>query len=407
MNIIAVNRYYRPDHSATSQMLTDLAEHLATRHEVVVLTSRLLYDDGDRLVRRERLGGVSVRRLWSTRMGRRSLAGRALDYATFYLSAFVALLRLARRGDTVIVLTDPPLLSVAAAMAGRIRGFRVVNWCQDLFPEVAQALGMKWAGGWAGRVLRAARDWSLRSAVLNASLHERMSERLRARGVPADKIGILPNWADADIRPIAREDNPLRQAWGLSERFVIGYSGNLGRAHLPDLVAELVDRTKDIEGLTWLFIGAGAGIERVRKAAQGASNVIFKPYQSRDRLSDSLSAPDLHLISLDPACEGYVVPSKLYGVRAAGRPVLFLGAADGAVAREVTAHQAGVVLDPSTPGEWRGAIERAMREAPSSRPGLASSTWRTGWRSAEALSSWEKQLAAATCAPAATFEAAS
>ena len=143
--VVFVNRYFHPDHSATSQMLSDLAFHLAARGwDVEVVTSRQRYDDARRsLPSRETVRGVDVRRVWSTRFGRGFLPGRALDYATFYVSAFFALLRRGGRDTTIVALTDPPLISVVAALAAMLRGATLINWTQDLFPEVAEALGMR------------------------------------------------------------------------------------------------------------------------------------------------------------------------------------------------------------------------------------------------------------------------
>jgi hypothetical protein len=391
MQIIAINRFYRPDHAATAQMLTDLAEHLARSGLCVrVLTSRLLYDGGGALPARETLNGVLVERLWSTSFGRAGLFGRAIDYLSFYISAFFALLTIAQRGDLVIAKTDPPLISIVAGLACRFKGARLVNWCQDLFPEVAGALGMRWTDGPIGAALRMLRNRALKLAVLNAALNAPMASRLAALGAPPATIRILPNWADAEIRPIAAPANPLRAAWGLDGQFVIGYSGNLGRAHLPERIAALVRNTKDIPGLAWLFIGGGAGLDAVKAAAAGAANVHFHPYQPRAKLSESLSAPDAHLISLEPACEGLIAPSKLYGVRAAGRPVVFLGAADGGVAREMAASLGRelFILDPDQPDQWRDVIAQAMRYAQPD-PGAASAT-------SAALEQWRLALCSAS-----------
>jgi len=394
MRILAVNRFYRPDHSATSQMLTDLAEHLAIEGcDVVVVTSQLGYDGGAPLPSRERLAGVDVRRIWTTRFGRSNLVGRAIDYASFYVSAFVELLRAGRRGDVLIAKTDPPLISVAAAVAANIKGMKLINWCQDLFPETAGALGMKWANGGAGRLLRSLRNWSLRQAKYNVCIHEKMAEHITRENVPRDLIRVLPNWADRDTRPVSNQDNALRKAWGLEDRFVIGYCGNLGRAHMPETMAKLVEATCDIEGLSWLFIGGGAGLERVRRAADGRSNVLFKAYQPRSALSESLSVPDIHLISQDPDCEGLILPSKLYGVRAVGRPVLFLGDADGAIAREVAAFGAGLTLDPGAPRTWQARVEELVSDWRRGAAAEPAPAWREGWSAERALCLWSASLA--------------
>ena len=363
MRIIAINRFYRPDHSATSQLLGDLAEQLSSRgYDVVVLTSRLQYEGGESLSAREQINGVDVQRLATTSFGRSNLLGRAVDYLTFYLAAFWTLLLIGRRGDTLIIKTDPPMLCAPAGLAARLKGMRTINWCQDLFPEVAGALGLGWARGWIGAVLRSARNRALRRAAFNAVLHARMAERLEAQKIPADRIRVLPNWADAGIRPVAPAANALRRDWGFDQAtLVIGYSGNLGRAHMPEAVADLVRRTQDIPGLAWLFIGGGKGIDTVREAAFGARNVVFKPYQPREQLSLSLSTADIHLITLDPDCEGYIVPSKYAGVRAADRPVLFMGAADGAIAQEVAREGRGAVLAPASPDLWRAQVEALLK----------------------------------------------
>ena len=144
MRLYFLNRYFHPDHSATSQMLSDLVFALAERgHRITVITSRLSYDDPTmRLPRRETLHGVEIVRLATTGFGRGGLVGRAADYATFGLAAAWLLLWRLRRGDMVVTKTDPPLLSLITTPIARLRRARAVNWLQDIFPEVATGLGM-------------------------------------------------------------------------------------------------------------------------------------------------------------------------------------------------------------------------------------------------------------------------
>ncbi len=365
--VIAVNRFYWPDHLATSQILTDLMTHLVREgRPVTVITSRMRYDDpAVRLPAREIKDGVDIRRVWTSRMGRGGLPGRALDYLTFYLSAFVAVFATARRGDVILVKTDPPLISVITWIVAGLKGARVVTWNQDLFPEFAAALGISLAGNRFGRALRWLRNRSLLSAEMNIAINQPMAEEIARQGVDAKRIRVIHNWSDAAIRPVAAADNPLRAAWGLDGAFVIAYSGNLGRAHMAEKVADLVRRTHDLPGLAWLFIGGGSGIKHIERLIEetGATNIQIRPYQSREDLSLSLSLADLHLVSLEPACEGLLSPSKLYGIMATGRPTLFLGQADGALARELAGNEIGVNLDVERPDRWRAAIE-ALRAAP-------------------------------------------
>lgn len=351
--IIAVNRFYWPDHSATSQILTDLCRHAAASgFTVTVITSRMRYDDEKERLRSHEIDeGVEIRRVRTSRMGRGWGPGRVLDYFSFFATATWAVLREARAGDIVLVKTDPPLMSVPLSVVAKLRGAHLVNWLQDLLPEAAGALGMGWAKRWPGRVLQGLRNRSLNGAALNVTVCEPMAQELARQGVQG--IRVIPNWPDGRIRPVRRETNPLRAPWGLEQSFVIGYSGNLGKAHCAQSVAHLVRESRKLPGVRWLFIGGGSGQEAVKQAAEEAGvEVNFQPYQLRASLSDSLSVPDIHLVTLDPACEGLIMPSKLYGVMAAGRPVIALGDPQGSVAQEVIKGKMGVVLDINAPDGW-------------------------------------------------------
>lgn len=336
--IIFINRFFYPDHSATSQLLSDLAFDLArTGTSVDVITSRLLYDNAlAQLPAFELIRGVRVHRVWSSTFGRQHLFGRAFDYGTFYFGAALATWRLARQDSVVVAKTDPPLISVVAAPVARLRRARLVNWLQDLFPEVAGALGIRLVRGPVLQALKYARNLSLRWASMNVVLGTQMEARVNAQGISSDKIQVIHNWADGEaIRPIAPETNLLRKSWGLSDLFVVGYSGNLGRAHEFDTILAAAQRLLARKEIIFLFIGGGAQQAAVESAARerGLTNISFQPYQPRDRLSDSLSTADVHLVSLNPALEGLIVPSKFYGIAAAARPTLFIGDTSGEIAR--------------------------------------------------------------------------
>jgi colanic acid biosynthesis glycosyl transferase WcaI len=349
MNIVFVNRFFYPDHSATSQLLSDLAFDLARQgHHVRVVTSRLHYDDPNaRLAPDEGIDGVAVHRLWTSRFGRGSLLGRAMDYLTFYSSAMWHLMWSLRRGDVVVAKTDPPLISVVVALCARLRGATLVNWLQDVFPEVASALNLKLTQGRMGRVLTAARNWSLKSAHCNVVLGQRMAELLCAQGLPTRQVRVIPNWSDGQaIRPLAPSANALRQAWGMAGRFVAAYSGNMGRAHELDTIVQAARLLQGHPHIVFLFIGDGHGRQALAQATAGMAHVVLQPYQPRDMLGQSLTLPDVHFISLRPEMEGLIVPSKFYGVMAAGRPAVFIGAPDGEVARQLQTHACGHTIGP-------------------------------------------------------------
>ncbi|MGB8039926.1 MAG: glycosyltransferase family 4 protein, partial [Pseudolabrys sp.] len=234
-----LNRYFFPDHSATSQILSQLALHLTeSGHDVHVITSRQLYDDPvARLSAEETDRGVKIHRLLGTRLGRSGLLSRSVDYFSFYISAWRLLLAVTDQDDILVTMTDPPLLSILGMHIARRRRLRVINWLQDIYPEVASELGVPFVRGPVSTLLRYARDASLRAADANIVVGNLMAEKLRQLGVASERIKVIPNWCnDETIVPVDAAGNPLRTQWQLQENFVVGYSGNLGRAHEFDTI---------------------------------------------------------------------------------------------------------------------------------------------------------------------------
>ena len=172
-----------------------------------------------------------------------------------------------------------------------------------------------------------------------------MAARLRALGVAAEKIKVISNWADRDlITPLAPEENKFRKEWVPDGRFVVGYAGNLGRAHDIDTILSADDpateardevvvrrRRKDHVRVRWC--GGEACETRAEALKRKLTNFRMRPYQPKERLGETLGVADVHLVSLDPKLEGLIVPSKFYGIAAAGRPTIFVGAKEGEIAR--------------------------------------------------------------------------
>jgi glycosyltransferase involved in cell wall biosynthesis len=177
---------------------------------------------------------------------------------------------------------------------------------------------------------------------------------------------VIPNWAleeraeEGAITPDTRPGHGLRTDWGLDGKLVVGYSGNMGRAHrlheLIDAAADMHDETE----VRFLLIGDGAQRNSLiaRTRALGLENVIFRPYQARESLRESLSVPDVHIVSLDGRLEGLIVPSKFVGVLAMGRPVLWIGAPDGEIGTLVRSSGCGISV---APGDVSGLISQ-LRE---------------------------------------------
>jgi colanic acid biosynthesis glycosyl transferase WcaI len=366
--LVFVNRYFFPDQSATSRMLADLAFRLAERGvSVAVVTSPQLYENPRAaLAPYEVANGVIIYRVSTAVRGRARLVGRALDYLSFHVAAGYALLKLLRRGDVVVAKTDPPLISIVVSHAARWRGAVLVNWLQDLFPEVASVLTPKLIPKRIERQLTAARDRSLRRAAMNVVLGEGMRDRVLSAGIDARRVRIVPNWADTtSVVPMPTIDSATRRRIALDGRFVIGYSGNLGRAHEFETLIGAARLLRTDPRFAFLITGGGAKAEAVRNSVQslGLDSFFFQSYQPAELLSDSLAAADAHFVSLLPALEGLIVPSKLYGILAAGRPVVFVGDPGSDLAKLVREQRCGVVVAVGD-SEGLAAELRALRDDP-------------------------------------------
>jgi colanic acid biosynthesis glycosyl transferase WcaI len=399
---IFVNRFFYPDHSATSQILSDLAFHLArcgTR--VSVITSRGLYDKPKAdLSPFEVIGDVAIHRVYRPRFGRNSLAGRAIDYLAMYQRFAASAWRLSQPGDCLVAKTDPPLLSIALAPVARAKKLVLINWLQDLYPELALGLGIR-ALAPVAPLMIAARNASLEAARCNVVLGERMRGRLEAAGISAAQIEIIHNWCDDElITPLPTKVNGLRSAWGLEDKFVIGYSGNLGRAHEYATLLDAAELLRDEPQIVFLFIGGGHLTQSLRSEVEGrglAEMFQFRPYQPSNDLAKSLATPDVHWISLLPAMEGLIVPSKFYGIAAAGRATIAVTDPTGEIAELVRRYQCGAVVRP---GDGR-ALAQTIRDFKADRPRIeqmgrnARALLDRSLRKKIALEHWEQLLQAA------------
>ncbi|MCZ8105764.1 MAG: glycosyltransferase family 4 protein [Burkholderiales bacterium] len=398
--MIFVNRFFWPDHSATSQIVSDLAFHLSRKgRSVAVVTSRLAYDGTLPLLPASaNVDGVDVHRVATTGFGRGAIVGRIADYGSFYLSAGRKLAALIERDDIVVAKTDPPLISLVAHAVARRRGARFVNWIQDLYPETAEQLGVSALKGPLGAASRRMRNASLRAADANVAIGERMASRLVACGALPGSVHVIPNWVDETaIRPVAHEYNPLRREWGLDRKFVVGYSGNLGRAHEFETLLGAAERLKHEDDLVFLFIGGGHHASRLGEEVgrRGLSHLfMFKPYQPAERLSQSLSAPDVHWLSLLPQIEGLIVPSKFYGIAAAGRPVFSVADPEGEVSSIVVREGCGIAIAPGDAAGLAAALSRLrMDHALRTRMGdRARALSEAVFSRRRALEAWERIL---------------
>jgi glycosyltransferase involved in cell wall biosynthesis len=348
VRILVVNQYFYPDRSATAQLLTELCDDLAESSQVQVIAGRPSYNpvadpDGE-------LGNkLQVQRAWSTAFDRTWMPGRLINYAT-YLAGSVIQAMATARPDVLLAWTDPPLIGLVAAIAARARRVPLVLTTQDIFPDVAIQLGRlrnRAAIAW----LRRAAKMQFRTAARVVSIGRDMNQRLLELGVPETKLRTISNWADgARIVPL-QHASPLRGAWGVDDKFVVMHSGNVGLSQSLDALIRAAALLRSRLDLVFVIAGEGAAKARLQADAdrQGLNNVRFLSYQAKATLSESLGAADVHVVGLKRGLAGFIVPSKVYGIMAAGRPMVAGVEAQSEPGRIIEEYKCGVRVEPDDP----------------------------------------------------------
>ena len=364
---VFLNRFYWPDVAATGQMLADLAEDLvAMGWEVRVVASQARYaGDGPPLAPHETHRGVVIRRVRGARVARGSLIGRLFDYLSYLAGAFVASLS-GKPPDLVVAMTDPPVLAALAVIIARLRGAKAVYWVQDVYPEIAAALGVLPRTTIAYRLSAAIAGWAHRRSHAIIVQGPAMAEVLVAAGADRARTRAIANWADASaVQPVAPEVNPFIREHGLAGQFVVLYSGNAGRGHTFDAVLTAMERLHEDAGITFVFIGGGPQFPwlKAEAARRGLTRTRFLGYLPRERLSESLSAASVSIVTESPSVAGLLLPSKTFGILASARALLFVGDPGSDVAAVVRAADAGVIVSPDDPDALVAAI-RALRDDP-------------------------------------------
>ncbi len=350
MRVLFINQFYYPDEAATAQLLTDLTQDLVGKgFEVVVVAGTGRYLGGrSSLPLYEVHRGVTIYRVPTTGFGRGSPVGRIADYLAFYLGALLRVLMLPRFQTTVIMST-PPLISLLGPVTRLAKGSRFIYWVQDIYPDLLIALGRMKGTGWLARVLGVVSRFSLRQADRAIVLGERMRERVIEKGVDPRRILVIHNWADGKaLFPDRIAGRSFADRHELDGGFQIIYSGNLGNSHHFETFLAAAKELRGDSTIKFLFIGDGPQKRHVEQSCRGMGlpNVRFLPYQPRAALRGSLNSAGVHLISLMPGLEGLMVPSKIYGVMAVGKPVVFVGPEESEVAEIIRRAGCGFVVRP-------------------------------------------------------------
>jgi putative colanic acid biosynthesis glycosyltransferase WcaI len=344
--LLVLNQYYWPGVEATAHLLSELCSTLAEEFDVTVVTGRV---EQSGAAGRSRRDGVEILRVASTAYDRSKLSLRAVNYLTYLGRSLLEALR-AERPDLVLCMTDPPVIGDIALLVARRFGVPLVVVSQDVFPEVAVQLKRLDNPALVAALRRAIRLY-LERADRVVAIGDTMRSRLVDKGARPDRVVVIPNWVDTDELVPRPRDNDWAREHGFHDRFVVMHSGNIGHAQNLDALIRAATFLRDLDRLSIALIGGGARRDEVKLLARTleVDSVLFMGYQPREALPDSLSAADLHVVGLAGGLSGYVVPSRLYGILAVGRPVLVAADADSETARVVESVGCGVVVPPGRP----------------------------------------------------------
>ena len=367
MRVWVLTELYYPEDTSTGYFLTKTAEALSECYPVYVLSSQPTYAArGIRAPARELHNGVHIQRCVGTALNKDILLFRLINLVTITLSImFTALIRV-QRGDCVMVATNPPVLPFGIALVCRLRGCKCVLLVQDVYPEALLASRLASSRSLLVRTL----SWMTcrlyasmeRIVVLGRDMEALVKRRLDGN---ASKAVLIHNWADVDeISPRARQENSLLQKLGLADKFVLQYSGNIGRMHGIECLVDTARQMAAHPDVHFLFIGAGAKRQWLEDTVEreGIPNVTILPLRPRSEIETSLNACDVALISLLPGAAGVSVPSRMYNVMAAGKPIIAVAEQESELSLVVQEESIGWVVPPEQPAELRKAILEAKSD---------------------------------------------
>ena len=375
MKILLINQPFWPDVVATAQHMADWGQSMAAQgHQVTVIASRSVYgQQGAVLPKREEYRGIKIYRVGANLFKKGRILTRLVDFGLFHLLALWRALTLPRQ-DVVVCLTTPPMIGVVGMLLKTFRGSRYIQYEMDLYPDVPVALGVFKPRSLVTRLFERIHRRLLRSADRVIVLGRCMHKVIAAKNIAENKLVLITPWADPDeLQPLPRHQNPFRKEHGLDEKFVIMYSGNLGLGHdittLCSAMEKLAASSDPLDqAVRFVFIGGGRRMQEIRRYLDGKhlANTLILDYQPRESLAETLSAADVHLITQAPGTTGLIVPSKFYGILAAGRPSIYIGPDDTEVALSIREDHLGTVLAIGQVHELLAAI-RALQSNPAAQ----------------------------------------
>jgi len=370
VRILLLNLYYPPDTSATAKMAQTVVDALSAAHEVTVVCGRPSYEPTERrawrLWRTETAGGslqaakAKIIRVGSTDYSRTEMRRRVLNYLTYV--ALSVPVSLSVRCEVVLGMTDPPFEGIVAALVALLKGKPLVYNVRDLYPDMATG-GSIVKPGMLTKVWEMLHRWALRRSTRVVVLGEDMRARIVAKGVKAERVTVVRDGAEiceAESSPAV--DFEVVRAIRGDFKFVLLHAGNLGFYGAWETLVAAARKLAD-EGIGLVFVGDGAQREQVKAAGANCTNVRFLPFFPAGKISSVLAAPDAHVVTVKRGLEGVIVPSKMYGILAAGKPIVAVAPPDTDVAKIGEERGFAVSADPDDALRLADVIRQVSRNA--------------------------------------------
>lgn len=376
MKILLLNLYFPPDTSATAKMAAGVAQALAERHDVTVLCGRPSYDPSERrpwrLWQSETAGNVRIIRAGSTDFPRFAMQRRVINYLSYVALAVPRAIFMSC--DVVLAMTDPPFQGIVGAVVALLKRRPYVYNIRDLYPEMALG-GALVQPGILARAWEKLHRSALRHATRVIVLGEDMRARIETKGIRRERIAIVRDGVElpanrAAVPPL--DEEVIRTIRG-NDKFVFVHAGNLGFYGAWETLVAAVRELAEI-GVSLVFVGDGAQQEHLQNLANGASNVRLLPYFPANKISSVLAAADAHVVTVKRGLEGVVVPSKMYGILAAGKPVLAVASPESDVVSLGNRFGFGMAADPDKPAEV-ASVMRALATNPEKTKGMGAAAW--------------------------------
>jgi colanic acid biosynthesis glycosyl transferase WcaI len=409
MNILVLCPHFAPDVAPTGEVMSRIVTELAARgHRLHVVTALPWYEHHalepgweGQLVRSEVVPWGLITRVHPFPTDKRNIPARALAFGGFTALSAAVGLRSRLDPDVVLAMSPPLTLGGAGWAVARARRVPFVFNIQDVFPDVAIELGHL-----KGDRAIAAAKWletaTYRRADAVTVLSDDLAENVRAKLTAgdarrADPLGstvhVIPNFVDTDWITPGRHDNSYRERHGLVGKRVVMYAGNVGLSQSLELMLDAAVVLAHEPDVAFVINGGGVARAELERRGRGLPNVVFVDMQPKERLPEVLAAADLHVVPLKRGLAWSSVPSKLYSILAAGRPIVASVDPGTEVARTVERAGAGVAVPPDDPEAFTKAV-RALLESEVEREAMGSSgrAFVEGWASPPAVAEAYEQL---------------